>query len=57
MCTIITYPALHKVLNPHIKRYSFLAQDGLEWNTVYTMWKRVRQLANDETNGQTHEPS
>ena len=32
----------------------FLAQDDLEWNTVYTMWKRVRQLANDETNGQTH---
>jgi len=31
-----------------------LAQDGLQWNTVYTIWKRVHQLVNDETNGQTH---
>jgi len=34
-----------------------LAQDGLQWNTVYAMWKWVRYLANDETNGQTHESS
>ena len=34
-----------------------LAQDGLQWNTVYTIWKQVHQLAKDETNRQTHESS
>ena len=35
----------------------FLAQDGLQWYTVYTMRKWARQLVNDKANGQTHEPS
>jgi hypothetical protein len=37
--------------------FLFLAQDGLQWNTVYTMRKWIHPLTNNKANGQTHESS